>query len=467
LDSIGGNHGTLVNGATFATGHDGQAFSFNGSQYVQNTAPVNLPVGNAPRSVSLWLKTPLDLSVGTEAGIFQYGTASDGHMFGLVVSNHDSGKLYFYGHAADLNGTTTMLPNNWYHAVVTYDGATVTLYLNGKLEASAARSLNTILDGNGLTIGHQIGKASTWLGEIDEVKVFNRVLSAMEVSELAGTYPDSFSFSNQIVDPNTATESNAIPVTGISQPAPISISAGAQYSVSTNGGSSWGLCTSASGTVNVNNQVKVCLTASSSYSTTTTATLNIGGREGTFSVTTIADTVKPEVTVFSIAATEPTTNMGIGVTLFSATDNDRVSGYLITTSNTPPLAASPGWSGSAPNTFTLPAAGINTLYAWAKDPAGNVSEPLSSPPHVTLKPVLRNTSDYYTLLETACEEALTGETIKALAVTVPGSVTISGKSLTIKGGHADGYGSQPGVTTIQGTLTIGTGSLIVDRVAIK
>jgi hypothetical protein len=468
LDSIGGNHGTLVNGATFAAGHDGQAFSFNGSQYAQITAPVNLPVGNAPRSVSLWLKTPLDLSVGTEAGIFQYGTASDGHMFGLVVSNFAPGKLYFYGHSADLNGTTTMLPNNWYHAVVTYDGATVTLYLNGNPEASAARSLDTILDGNGLTIGHQIGKASTWLGEIDEVQVFNRALSAMEVSELAGTYPDAFSFTPvPDAQPSTPVTSNEITVTGISQPAPVSISGGAKYAVSTNGGLLWGSCTSTSGTVNVNNQVKVCLTSSSSYSTTTTATLNIGGREGTFSVTTKADIEKPVVTGFSIAATEPTTNMGIGVTLFNATDNDSVSGYLITTSGTPPSSSDLDWSASAPTTFNIPTAGINTLYAWAKDRSGNVSEPLSSLPHVTLQPVLRDPATYYTSLQTACGAANTGETIKALSVTVQENVTITGKTLTIKGGHADGYGSQPGITTIQGTLTIGTGSLTVDRVTVR
>jgi hypothetical protein len=466
LDSIGGNHVVLQGGVSFAEGHDGHAFSFNGSQYAQNTAPVNMPVGDAPRSVSLWLKTPLDLSLGTEAGIFQYGTASNGHMFGLVVSNHAPGKLYFYGHAADLNGTTTMLPNNWYHAVVTYDGATVTLYLNGKLEASAAISLNTILDGNGLTIGHQIGKASTWLGEIDEVKVFNRALSAMEVSELAGTYPDAFSFpSKSGIALDAPTESDAIPVTGISQPAPISISAGAQYAVSTNGGSSWGLCTSASGTVNVNNQVKVCLTASSGYSTTTTATLNIGGREGTFSVTTIPDTEKPVVTGFALDSGE-SIDINIGVPIFTATDNDTVNGYMITTSYTPPLASDTGWDASAPASFSLTTAGINTLYAWAKDPAGNVSDPLMAT--VTLKPVRRDPApyNYYDLISAACSAASGGETIKALAVTVPGNVTISDKILTIKGGHADGYGSQNGITTI-GSLTVGTGSLIVDRVSVK
>ena len=73
---------------------------------------------------------------------------------------------------------------------------------------------------------------------------------------------------------------------------------------------------------------------------------------------------------------------------------------------------------------------------------------------------------YYDSISAACSAASGGETINALAVTVPGSLAISGKDLTIMGGYADGFGSQDGVTAIQWLLTVGTGTLTVDRVAI-
>ena len=56
-----------------------------------------------------------------------------------------------------------------------------------------------------------------------------------------------------------------------------------------------------------------------------------------------------------------------------------VSGYLITETSTPPSAGAAGWSASAPTSYdfqgALPPGTVTekTLYAWAKDAAGNVS----------------------------------------------------------------------------------------------
>ena len=349
----------------------------------------------------------------------------------------------------------------------TYDGTTVRLYVNGVLDATAARSLNTAINADGLMIGNSPlndGWHGYFNGYIHDVKVYNRALAATEVSKMAGTYPDDFSFTSKTSSTfNAPVESDPITVSGITQPAPISINVG-MYSVSSNGTNWSDYSSTTPATVSANDQVKVRLTSPSNYGTPTTATLNIGGRTGTFSVTTV-DTEKPVVTAFSVAVSE-SFEMTIGVT-FTATDNHTINGYMITTSSTPPSATDPGWSTDLPTTFTLTTAGPNTIYAWAKDAAGNVSNPIAGV-QVILKPVRRDKSPYiyYDSISAACSAAASGETIKALAVTVPESVTIS-KTLTIKGGHADGYGSQPGVTTIQGTLTIGTGSLIVDRVAVR
>jgi uncharacterized protein (DUF1330 family) len=106
------------------------------------------------------------------------------------------------------------------------------------------------------------------------------------------TTPGAFSFSDQTgVALNTVITSNTITVSGINAPAPISI-AGGEYSV--NGGA----FTSVAGTVSHGNTVAVRLTSSGNFSTTTNATLTIGGVSDTFSVTTLAIDTTPDAFSF-------------------------------------------------------------------------------------------------------------------------------------------------------------------------
>jgi len=96
------------------------------------------------------------------------------------------------------------------------------------------------------------------------------------------TTPDPFTFIDQTgVGLSTVAESNLITVSGIDAAAPISITGG-EYSI--NGGS----YTPLTGEVNNNDTVRVRQTSSGSYSTTTDATLTIGGVGDIFSVTTTA-----------------------------------------------------------------------------------------------------------------------------------------------------------------------------------
>jgi beta-lactam-binding protein with PASTA domain len=106
----------------------------------------------------------------------------------------------------------------------------------------------------------------------------------------ADPVPDPFTFTSMTgVATGFATASNAVTITGISGPAPISISGGntPYYSVSADSGatwSSWSATTPA--TLSPNDQVKVRQTSSAQAFTTTTTTLNVGGTAGSFSVTT-------------------------------------------------------------------------------------------------------------------------------------------------------------------------------------
>lgn len=108
--------------------------------------------------------------------------------------------------------------------------------------------------------------------------------------------PDQFTLSALTnVSPNTVAVSNAFTVTGVDEAVPIGITGGS-YAI--NGGA----YTSSNGIVNKGDTVAVRLTSSTSYSTSKSATLTIGGVSGTFSVTTRSATADTTPAPFSFSA---------------------------------------------------------------------------------------------------------------------------------------------------------------------
>ncbi|TVZ38948.1 hypothetical protein P886_3334 [Alteromonadaceae bacterium 2753L.S.0a.02] len=108
------------------------------------------------------------------------------------------------------------------------------------------------------------------------------------VTEAQDITPEAFSFTAlNNVGLSSEAVSTAATITGINDAAPISISGG-EYSIA--GGS----YTSTAGSVTDGQAVTVRLTSSSAFSTQSTATLNVGGVEASFSVTTLAQDITPD-----------------------------------------------------------------------------------------------------------------------------------------------------------------------------
>jgi len=100
----------------------------------------------------------------------------------------------------------------------------------------------------------------------------------------------------------------------------------------------------------------------------------------------LPDTTAPTVTDFTVPASSGSQTFTI--TSFTAKDDIGVTGYKITESSTAPSATGAGWSTTAPATYSASSGGTKTLYAWAKDAAGNVSTSL----HATVTFTATNTS---------------------------------------------------------------------------
>ncbi len=98
-------------------------------------------------------------------------------------------------------------------------------------------------------------------------------------------------------------------------------------------------------------------------------TLNIGWGDGP-----VSDTTAPTITSFTIPASS--TSLNVIINTFTATDDMGVTGYMVTESPETPLVSASGWSTTAPASYKFSSSttsGTKTLYAWAKDAAGNIS----------------------------------------------------------------------------------------------
>lgn len=89
-------------------------------------------------------------------------------------------------------GTTATTTNTWYHAVVTYDGSSVTndpvIYVNGAampiIEFSTPVGTLTADDTN-LYIGNTSVGTRNWAGKVGHLRIWNRILSADEAKALS------------------------------------------------------------------------------------------------------------------------------------------------------------------------------------------------------------------------------------------------------------------------------------------
>jgi hypothetical protein len=105
----------------------------------------------------------------------------------------------------------------------------------------------------------------------------------------------------------------------------------------------------------------------------------------TYTTGAVPDVTKPIITAFTIPANSA--SLVVPVNNFTATDNKAVTGFKLTETSTAPLAGDAGWTTVAPASYTFATAGTKTLYAWAKDEAGNVSTSESRQVIITLPSV--------------------------------------------------------------------------------
>jgi len=189
------NNGTANGdaGPNMSGGRIRGGFEFDGEGDGINLGETGLNVTNI--TVSTWVK----LSDTQNSRIFAAKYA-DTRGWGLGINDSANNIVKWFtstdgGSTNTLDSSTTLSNNVWYHVVGTFNGTTKELYVNGVLDNNISWA-NTIGYTSSVSgIGYlRSNNVQYFNGTIDEVLIFNRSLSASEISELyqagAGRFTD-------------------------------------------------------------------------------------------------------------------------------------------------------------------------------------------------------------------------------------------------------------------------------------
>ena len=181
IDIQGSRTGTLVGGATFASGEVAQAFSFDGNNDSVDLGTSNLLGGATQITIDAWV---YPTGFPDYQGIIYPGPTNiwwiqllPSAQVRFAINNSASG-------AAD--STNTIPANQWTHLALTWDGTTARLYINGVQDPTTLAASGAIPDDSGNTkaIGSRGGIDQFFNGLIDEVEIFDRALSAEEIQAI-------------------------------------------------------------------------------------------------------------------------------------------------------------------------------------------------------------------------------------------------------------------------------------------
>jgi hypothetical protein len=120
------------------------------------------------------------------------GSANSNYALSLDNNDHCSGGVSWEVGFDTAGGSsyqscylTTINTGTWYLVTGTWNGTMLTLYVNGvSVATSTPGAVPTSSSGNPLELGNEAGNSFYVNGVIDDARVYNRALSAIEIRDL-------------------------------------------------------------------------------------------------------------------------------------------------------------------------------------------------------------------------------------------------------------------------------------------
>src|SRR3989338_6921728 len=178
-----GNHGLLqptnATSSMKVAGKIGQGLKFNGS--TQSVAAVSKVDVTDAMTLTYWIRN--DKNAESYIGNMRWNGVSG---YAMTLNNG----IFYWGNGTSQqawsSGATSGL-GKWNHIVITLDANRITSYKNGAYVNSVAKSISGNVGSGGYTLklGMDASPGSYYLkGTLDDVRIYNRALSASEVKSL-------------------------------------------------------------------------------------------------------------------------------------------------------------------------------------------------------------------------------------------------------------------------------------------
>jgi hypothetical protein len=157
------------------------SMTFDGiNDYVYVPDAPDLRFGTGDFTISTWFKAPSPSDFRT---IISKGNDTGGGGFQLYLRNDSTIRLY-YDSTFILTDSANPFDNAWHHLVVTRIGTAFVMYVDNSSVDTSSPTLKDFSSTDLLRIGVRSNLGNDYLGNIDELSLWNKGLSASEVSEL-------------------------------------------------------------------------------------------------------------------------------------------------------------------------------------------------------------------------------------------------------------------------------------------
>jgi len=189
-----GHNGTLINGPTYNSENRG-AIVFDGSNDYASFSNVSALqfLNRSPYTLECWFRLGASPSQYTYPGLFHRETNTGGgrNGYALLLACNTPNKIFLGTERHTPGGTayvfgaeidTSPIVGVWKHLCGTYDGTTVSAYVDGVLDASQTHTTNITNTISSLNIG-RLYASNPFNGRIAVSRIYNRGLSAAEVAQ--------------------------------------------------------------------------------------------------------------------------------------------------------------------------------------------------------------------------------------------------------------------------------------------
>jgi hypothetical protein len=208
-DSSGnGLNGTIFGDPNFVAGYEGMALDLDGDgDYVDCGYDPLFDVTTNEITVSAWV------TIRSIAN--QWAAIAAKGEYAWRLGNASLDPRFHFGitiwsapDTASLDGVTAVGYDEWHHAAGVFDGSNIMVYLDGALDVSVATTEPIGINDKSMFIGDNPDATGRyWDGLIDELKIYDRALSAGELRYLAGFRPPVVPVHSYTFEDGTANDS--------------------------------------------------------------------------------------------------------------------------------------------------------------------------------------------------------------------------------------------------------------------